>query len=91
MAELRQIRRKGYAESEGEIEVGVSSLSVPVFNVNGEVEAGLTIAGPSFRLKKADRRRMLNVLQGAGQRLAEAIASARAPLRVGRRVRTLSR
>lgn len=48
--ELDQIRNRGYSVSDGEVEVGMSSVSVPVLTPKGELVAGLSIAGPVFRL-----------------------------------------
>lgn len=88
---LAQIRRRGYAESEGEIESGVSSVSLPVFGPAGEMLAGLTVAGPSFRLRKADRRRMLEALKAAAQRLGESIVNTGAARREAPRAQGASR
>lgn len=48
--ELEQIRNRGYSVSDGEVEVGMSSVSVPVLSSKGELIASLSVAGPVFRL-----------------------------------------
>ncbi len=49
-SELKQIRNRGYSVSDGEVEVGMSSVSVPVLSAKGDLIASLSIAGPVFRL-----------------------------------------
>lgn len=75
-ADLSEIRQRGYAASEGEIEQGVCSISVPVFGPAGNVAAGLTVAGPCFRLNRADRKRVLGLLQEAAEDLMQALGAA---------------
>lgn len=47
--ELRAIRARGYAATEGEQTPGASSISAPVFGYNHEIIAALVLSGPSFR------------------------------------------
>lgn len=48
--EYQRIRGLGYVISEGEREVGVSAVAVPIFNFTGKIIASLSISGPSARL-----------------------------------------
>ena len=51
--ELEKIKNQGYALVDQEIEAGVISIAVPVFNRNNNVIAGLNIAGsPSVYSKQ---------------------------------------
>ena len=75
-ADLAEIRQRGYSASEGEIEQGVCSISVPVFGPAGHVVAGLTVAGPCFRLNRADRKRVLGLLQSSAEDLMQALGAA---------------
>lgn len=49
--ELDQVRATGLAESVGERELGLASLSSPVFDSNGSMIAALSISGVAERLK----------------------------------------
>jgi DNA-binding IclR family transcriptional regulator len=49
-AELELVRGQGYAESAGERESGVSSVSAPVWGTAGTVIAAVSISGPMERL-----------------------------------------
>jgi DNA-binding IclR family transcriptional regulator len=48
--ELTKIRRRGWASSYEETNVGVWGIAVPVLNTHGEVVCAVGIAGPSARL-----------------------------------------
>ena len=47
---LRFERRRGYALASEEIEVGLTSVSVPVRNVQGQILAVLNVSGPTLRM-----------------------------------------
>ncbi|PIE64868.1 MAG: hypothetical protein CSA26_05925 [Desulfobacterales bacterium] len=49
-ADLVQIRKQGYALSDSEVDVGARAVSVPLFDQNGRIFAGLSVAGPSERI-----------------------------------------
>jgi IclR family transcriptional regulator, acetate operon repressor len=49
--ELAAIRRRGYATSMGERQVGAASIAAPVFDHDGHVIAVLSAAGPLSRFK----------------------------------------
>jgi len=65
--ELREIRKRGWASSFGERIKGGSSLSVPVWDRNGEVVASLNILGPYARLNEEALMGYLDVLQKYAQ------------------------
>ncbi|SCC04704.1 MULTISPECIES: IclR family transcriptional regulator [unclassified Gordonia (in: high G+C Gram-positive bacteria)] len=48
--ELDHIRAQGWAYTQGEREVGLNSMAVPVRDASGLVIATLAVGGPSFRL-----------------------------------------
>jgi DNA-binding IclR family transcriptional regulator len=52
IAHLREIRKKGFTSSDQEVDRDVRAISAPIFNGFGEVAAGLTIAGPVYRINK---------------------------------------
>ncbi len=47
--ELRQIRRRGYATSNGERQAGAASIAAPVFDHSGRPVAALSVCGPAER------------------------------------------
>ena len=49
-AALADVRRRGWAQSIGQREPGVASISVPVINGDGTVIAAVSISGPIERL-----------------------------------------
>lgn len=49
---LREIRQRGYAFSDQEIDRDVRAIAAPIFNATGQLAAGLSIAGPAYRITK---------------------------------------
>ncbi len=50
--ELEKIRGNGFAISKGELTDNVIEISVPIFNLKGQIVASLGVAGPDFRMKE---------------------------------------
>lgn len=50
--QLAQVRKVGWAYTEGEREVGLNSVAAPVLGLGGRPEAALAIGAPSFRLDR---------------------------------------
>ncbi|MFZ9308956.1 MAG: IclR family transcriptional regulator [Candidatus Nanopelagicales bacterium] len=70
---LAQVRRRGWAQSVGEREAGVASVSAPVRNPAGKVIAALSVSGPIERLtRQPGRLHSLAVVQAA-QKLTDAL------------------
>jgi len=51
-AHLRKIRKEGYAFSDQEVDREVRAVAAPILNGRDELIAGLSIAGPVFRINK---------------------------------------
>ena len=69
--QLKTIRNQGYAFSDQEVDREVRAVAAPILNKRGELVAGLTVAGPAYRINKKR-------VQSLGQlviRYAEKIAS----------------
>lgn len=49
--ELEQVRRRGYATTREELEVGLDAAAVPVIGPAGDVVAALGVSGPSARMR----------------------------------------
>ncbi len=50
--ELREIRTRGYSFSDQEVDREVRAVAAPILNSRGELIAGLTVAGPAYRINK---------------------------------------
>ena len=67
IAELAEVRRKGYADVNGELSLDSWAVSAPVRDHTGEVVASLTISAPSDRFTPGlEAACVVNVLEGAG-------------------------
>lgn len=51
-AHLKEIKKKGYAISDQEVDRDVRAVAAPILNGAGELLAGLSITGPVFRINK---------------------------------------
>lgn len=49
--DLDKVRSRGLAESVSEREIGLASVSAPVFDADGELLAALSVSGPADRLR----------------------------------------
>ena len=56
--QLDEIRRRGYAQTLEELEVGLNAVAAPVRQADGQVTAALSVSGPSFRLRPVDLPRI---------------------------------
>lgn len=69
--ELEVARRKGYVVIDQELEIGLRSIAVPIFALDGSVSAALSILTDADRVTVAEMERsFLPVLQDAASELA---------------------
>jgi DNA-binding IclR family transcriptional regulator len=66
---LAEVRRRGWAQSVGQREAGVASVSAPVFGRGRRVLAAVSISGPIERLGRSPGQRFAPLLNAAAQRL----------------------
>ena len=59
MTHLEQIRSQGYAFDHGERETEVRCVAVPIFDLNGQVVAALSVSGPAGRLDPLEAKQEL--------------------------------
>lgn len=71
-ADLRESRRRGFAVDDGEQEVGVRCIAVPVPGLTQP--AALSVSGPAARITDAKSSELIEALQRAARGLAEAAA-----------------
>jgi IclR family transcriptional regulator, KDG regulon repressor len=67
--ELHETRLRGYAESTGELDEGVSSVGVPILDVTGTVRAAVVLVCPSARWSGSHRQRCISATIEAGRQL----------------------
>lgn len=70
---LAGVRRRGWAQSLGEREIGVASVSAPVRGPSGRVIAAVSISGPIERLTRQPGRLHAETVTRAAKELTEAI------------------
>ena len=70
---LSGVRRRGWAQSVGEREPGVASVSAPVRGPSGRVLAALSVSGPLERLTRTPGRVHAPAVVAAANRLTEAL------------------
>jgi IclR family acetate operon transcriptional repressor len=58
LAQLQQIRARGYAQTLEELEEGLNAVAAPIRGGDGEVIAALSVSGPAFRMRGVDLPRI---------------------------------
>jgi IclR family acetate operon transcriptional repressor len=56
--QLEEVRVRGYATIQDELEKGLNAVAAPVRQANGDVVAAVSVSGPSFRLRSIDLPRL---------------------------------
>jgi DNA-binding IclR family transcriptional regulator len=82
-SELAKIRAQGYVLTFGEWREGVIGIAAPIRDRSGKVSAGIGIAGPADRMRKADLDRMVGAVRRAAEQISAglgATVSARPPV-----------
>lgn len=57
-ADIDLVRKRGYASTVEELEVGLNAVAAAVYRADGEVAAALSVAGPAFRVRPIDLPRL---------------------------------
>lgn len=76
--QMATTRKRGWAQSIGEREPGVSSVSAPIRNATGQVIAAISISGPQERMGTHPGRLYAPVVMAAGKYLSDALIKAQA-------------
>ena len=66
---LAEVRRRGWAQSVGQREAGVASVSAPLLSHSGELIAAISVSGPIERLGRAPGPAFAPVLLRAARRI----------------------
>lgn len=70
---LASVRRRGWAQSVGEREAGVASVSAPVRSPSGKIIAAVSVSGPIERLSRQPGRMHAPAVIAAAERLSEVL------------------
>jgi len=68
LAELRRVRRDGYAITDGELDEGGRAIAAPILH-EGAVAGAIAVSGPSFRLSVARLQQLAPRVQRAAREL----------------------
>jgi DNA-binding IclR family transcriptional regulator len=71
---LADVRRRGWAQSVGQREAGVASVSAPVLGADGALLAAISISGPIERLGRSPGARFAPTLIAGARRLRATLA-----------------
>ena len=75
--ELAHVRKQGYAVVEGEYNVTMTSMAVPIVNPTGHVIAAVNIVIPSKQLDDLKKQRYITLLQHEAMRVKKRLAAYR--------------
>lgn len=67
---LRVVRARGYATDQEEHRLGIACVGAPVFGHTGDVVAGVSISGPTFRMTADKLEGLARVVMGAAAGLS---------------------
>lgn len=67
---VEEIRKLGWTLSVGELDEDVFSIAAPVRDYTGDVVAAISVAGPVNRIEGAERRRLIERVCAAAERLS---------------------
>ena len=63
--ELVQVQKNGYAVDDGEIEPGLICFAAPIYDMNRQVIAAISVSGPEFRMRQEHDFMIRQVRQSA--------------------------
>ena len=70
---LREIRARGFSIDGEEKNLGMRCIAAPVFDMNGEALAGISVSGPTSRVEPEAITRLSEAVIDAAHELTEAI------------------
>jgi len=75
-AELARIRAQGYAVTSEEVDRGARAVAAPVLSSGGTLIAGLSVAGPLFRLDESRLPGLIGAVQTAARQISTRLEAA---------------
>lgn len=73
IVDLARIRARGFSIDGEEKNLGMRCIAAPVFDVNAEAVAGISVSGPTSRVGEGDVARLSNAVMEAAEALSDAI------------------
>lgn len=70
LAELAQIRKQGYALSNGEVVRETFGIAAPIISRIGKTIAALSMSAPTHRLEKENRQQMIDLVVGTARKIS---------------------
>lgn len=74
--ELQKIRDRGYAVDDEERTLGMRCIAAPVFDINREAVAGISVSGPTTRVSEPSVEELSRPVIEAARQLSQAIGGA---------------
>lgn len=71
--ELQLIRDQGFARSESEVDSNAASIAAPIFDGTNKIIAGLTLAGPTERMRTYDPGKLIETVCSFGRKASMAL------------------
>ena len=71
MMHLLDIKNKGFAICDEELEEGIKAIAAPIKNINGKVIASITITGLSKRISSNNIEKLIKILVNSTQELSK--------------------
>jgi len=82
LAELRRIRRRGYARYEDRALLNIAGVAAPVFSVRGGVLGSIGVTMPATRFKSCDTHALAKAVVNAANQVSSALGGGgRAPIK----------
>jgi len=66
---LAGVRKRGFAESEGEAIEETIGIAVPIFAASGQILASIGVSAPTYRVQGEGRSRLISILVDAGRKI----------------------
>jgi IclR family acetate operon transcriptional repressor len=73
-AELAAIRDRGHSYSDEDFDASARGVGAPIFDAAGEVVAGVSVGGPSYRIDDATLERFAALVRGAAHDISRRLA-----------------
>ena len=71
--ELRRIHLQGYAISREEVDSGAAAVAAPIFDLHGQITAGVTIVGPLYRMQPNKLEMLIDRIRKAAREITAKI------------------
>jgi DNA-binding IclR family transcriptional regulator len=75
-ADIEQIRRDGFAVSDGDVTPGIAALGAPVYNHRGELEAAISISGIRSQILGSARTANIELITTCAREVSRALGQA---------------